>query len=77
MTATCTKDNQHAITADMCMNDAVIVTHSADRPNIFFQVQEMPSNFDQWMSFLEDDVEAVTTLGITVDRKIIYTLPFN
>ena len=72
LTATCTKENQHAIMADLCMNDAVIITHSADRPNIFFQVQEVPGNFDQWMSFLEDDVEVVKTLGITVDRKIIY-----
>ena len=32
----------------------------------------MHGNFDQWMSFLEDDVEVVRTLGTTVDRKIIY-----
>ena len=37
-TATCTKENQHATMTDLCVNDAVIIQHSADRPNIFFQV---------------------------------------
>ena len=58
--------------AEMCMDHAVVVTHSADRPNIFLEVREMPGKFDEWMSILEDDVELVRTLGIAVDRKIIY-----
>ena len=38
----CHKDHQYAIMAEMCMDDAVVITDSADRQNIFLEVREMP-----------------------------------
>ena len=56
-TATRTKDHRDAIMAEMCMDHAVVITHSADRPNSFLEVCEMPGKFDKWMSSLRDGIE--------------------
>ena len=56
--------------ADLCMNDTVLVQCSADRPNIFFELQEMPANVEMWLPILDDDTEIVRTLRVLCDRKV-------
>ena len=50
--------------ADLCMNDAVLVQCSAERPNILFELREMPASIEKWSPFFDDDTEIVRTLGV-------------
>ena len=72
LTATCRESDRLNIMADLCMNDAVLVQCSADRPNIFFEVREMPSNAEKWSPILDDDIEIVRTLAVACDRKVFF-----
>jgi len=63
------------IMTDLCMNDAVLVQCSADRPNnIFFEVREMPENVQKWSPILDDNIEIVRTLGVACDRKVFFQI---
>ena len=58
--------------ADLCMNDAVLVQCSAERPNILFELREMPASIEKWSPFFDDDTEIVWTLGLVCDRKVFF-----
>ena len=54
------------------MEEAALIQHSADQPNIFFVVREMPGDYSQWQETLDDDIEIIKTLGISSERKVIF-----
>ena len=56
LTATCTPADRKAIMTNLSMEEAALVEHSADRPNIFYAVREMPGDFSQWQETLDDDI---------------------
>ena len=45
--------------ADLCMNNVALVQCSADRPNIYFELREMPANVEKWSAIPDDDTEIV------------------
>ncbi len=72
LTATCTKQSKEDIQMELCMDDAIMVTHTADRPNIFFQVQAMAISLTQWLPILQEDVGIIKTLGVAAERKLFF-----
>ena len=59
MTATCRESDRLNIMADLCMNNVALVQCSADRPNIYLELREMPANVEKWSAIPDDDTEIV------------------
>lgn len=72
LTATCTDQAKTDIQTAMCMEAPVLITHTADRPNIFLEVQAMPKSAAQWLPILQEDAGVLATLGVAVDREITF-----
>lgn len=70
--ATCTHADQQTIMTNLSMEEAALIQHSGDRPNVFFVVREMPGDYSQWQETLDDDIEITKTLGISSERKVIF-----
>ncbi len=72
LTATCTEQAKKDIQTALCMENPVVITHTADRPNIFFQVQPMAKSSAQWLPILQEDAAVLKTLGVAAERKIFF-----
>ncbi len=72
LTATCTEQAKADIQTSMCMEAPVLITHTADRPNIFLDVQAMPRSAALWLPILQEDAGVLATLGVAADRNFFF-----
>ncbi len=72
LTATCTLEARNNILTRLCMENAVHVCFSGDRPNILLLTALMPAKIDDWRPYLDEDISIERTLGVSTERRVYF-----
>ena len=72
LTGTCTVEARDTLMTQLCMDKAVQVNYSGDRPNIFLSTVLMPSKIDEWSTYLNEDISLVRTLGVNIEWTVYF-----